>query len=260
MAPTRRKDKGKEREVVPVEPEQTDFLSFNETVQFIVEFLEVAFNTILYLRQVYPSYVFTKAKKYETPVWKTRVPVLQSYLADAAKAVGEQLSQGCVKQVHLTIRSVRTHQFLETFVFDFSYLGVSRLFFASLTEKDTKIEGSPTRNQLAITLRSLLVKLSVTEGLLNGLPEDETTFDIGVNMQDDFDVDPTANDRIKGKPPLWLPGQMDEDRMVNVPLRTVNLGVISMQMLVQENVLKGGGQAKDGQPKLDKGKGKAFDF
>ena len=31
-------------------------------------------------------------KKYETPVWKARPPMLANYLGDAAKAVGEQLA------------------------------------------------------------------------------------------------------------------------------------------------------------------------
>lgn len=34
-----------------------------------------------------------KVKKYDTPVWKSRVPLLTDYLSDAARAVGEQLSQ-----------------------------------------------------------------------------------------------------------------------------------------------------------------------
>lgn len=34
-----------------------------------------------------------KVKKYDTPVWKSRVPLLTDYLADATRAVGEQLSQ-----------------------------------------------------------------------------------------------------------------------------------------------------------------------
>lgn len=37
--------------------------------------------------------IFMKVKKYDTPVWKSRVPLLTDYLADAARAVGEQLSQ-----------------------------------------------------------------------------------------------------------------------------------------------------------------------
>lgn len=71
--------------------------------------------------------------------------MLQTYLADAAKAVGEQLSTGAVKQICLTIRSVVTGRFLETFVFDFEFIGVSRLFWASATDKETKwAEGSYT--------------------------------------------------------------------------------------------------------------------
>lgn len=37
--------------------------------------------------------LFMKVKKYDTPVWKSRVPLLTDYLADATSAVGEQLSQ-----------------------------------------------------------------------------------------------------------------------------------------------------------------------
>lgn len=46
--------------------------------------------------------------------------------------------QGAVKQVLLSIRSVRTQRNLETFVFDFDYLGVNKMFFASLRDRDTK--------------------------------------------------------------------------------------------------------------------------
>lgn len=42
-----------------------------------------------------------------------------------------------MQQVCLTIRSTRTHQFLETFVFDFSYL-VERSFLIGTEGKDRK--------------------------------------------------------------------------------------------------------------------------
>lgn len=164
------------------------------------------------------SDIFMKVKAYDTPVWKSRVPLLTDYLSDATKALGEQLSlvcctasnqgswypfdsrgmnlglQGTVKQVCLTIRSSRTNQFLETFAFDFTFLGLSKLFFASNQDKDLKwaclsqymnntvpswllspilldtcrISGGPTRAQLAMHLRGMLVKLNVVEGQLNG--------------------------------------------------------------------------------------------
>ncbi|KAK9896840.1 DNA-binding protein [Cystobasidium minutum MCA 4210] len=243
--PPKKKDKGKERarddDIVEVDKEEqahNDTLSFNETVQFVVEFLEVAFHTILYIRQVYPSYIFMRVKKYDTPVWKSRVPLLTDYLSDAARAVGEQLSLGTVRQVCLTIRSVRTGRFLETFAFDFTFLGLSRLFFASTQDKDLQIANGPTRGQLAMHLRGMLVKLTVVESLLSGELNEETTFDIGVKMQDDVDVDPTYADRSKGSEPLWIPSQPKEDQMVSIPIRTTNLGPISMQMFVQENMSK----------------------
>lgn len=46
--------------------------------------------------------------------------------------------QGSVRQVCLNIRSVRTNRSLETFTFDFTFLGLSRLFFASTQDKDLK--------------------------------------------------------------------------------------------------------------------------
>lgn len=46
------------------------------------------------LKVSYPSVdIFMKVKKYDTPVWKSRVPLLIDYLSDAVQAVGEQLSQ-----------------------------------------------------------------------------------------------------------------------------------------------------------------------
>ncbi|KAL7007767.1 hypothetical protein EMMF5_002843 [Cystobasidiomycetes sp. EMM_F5] len=243
--PTKNKGKGR-AEVQDVTPaaDYTDFLSFNGKRTQDLQMLPYLTHRSIALQLVHPPDIFARAKKYETPVWRSRVPMLQTYLADAAKAVGEQLSTGAVKQICLTIRSVVTGRFLETFVFDFEFIGVSRLFWASATDKETKIEGSPSRAQLAMLLRGLLVKLNVTEGQLSACLEEETTFDIGVRMRDDIQVDPTAVDRSKGREPLWIPGQADRDRMVSIPIRTVNLGVINMQMFVQENTAKTGSKDK----------------
>lgn len=46
------KGKGKARELDPIEDSE---LTYNETVDAIVQFLEAAFHTILYLRGVYPA-------------------------------------------------------------------------------------------------------------------------------------------------------------------------------------------------------------
>lgn len=58
----------------------------------------------------------------------------------------------------------------------------------------------------------------------------ETTFDIGIKMQEDLDYDPTMTDRSKGVAPIWTPAEDNEDKMVNVPIRTANFGAISVSI------------------------------
>lgn len=70
-------------------------------------------------------------------------------------------------------------------------------------------------------------------------------------MQDDVDVDPTYADRSKvnflciirtiavnlsdidfqGAEPHWIPSQQNDDQMVTLPIRTTNLGPISVRQL-----------------------------
>jgi len=52
----------------------------------------VAIHTILYVRQVYPADLFVRRKKYETPVYQSRHPGLNEYIAGAVKAIGDELA------------------------------------------------------------------------------------------------------------------------------------------------------------------------
>jgi mitotic spindle assembly checkpoint protein MAD2B len=53
--------------------------------------VEVAIHTILYVRQVYPAEIFVRRKMYETPVYQSRHPGLNAYIAGAVKAIGDEL-------------------------------------------------------------------------------------------------------------------------------------------------------------------------
>ena len=48
---------------------------------------------ILYVRQIYPVDLFVKRKKYDTPVFQSRHPELNSYISGAVKAMKEELVQ-----------------------------------------------------------------------------------------------------------------------------------------------------------------------
>ena len=54
--------------------------------------VEVAIHTILYVRQIYPADLFVRRKKYETPVYQSRHPSLNEYIAGAVKAIGDELA------------------------------------------------------------------------------------------------------------------------------------------------------------------------
>jgi hypothetical protein len=115
--------------------------------------VEVAIHTILYARQVYPVDLFVRRKKYDTPVFKSRHPALNEYIAGAVKAVGEELAlvrrnslirwnvpdgkspargQGNVDKVVVVIKD-KDHIALERFIF-----AVQSMLKVEPYDKDTK--------------------------------------------------------------------------------------------------------------------------
>lgn len=71
--------------------------------------VEVAIHTILYIRQIYPADLFVRRKKYETPVYQSRHPGLNEYIAGAMKAIGDELV--LVSTYTLTLRDIKTSFF-----------------------------------------------------------------------------------------------------------------------------------------------------
>lgn len=51
----------------------------------------MAIHTVLYVRRVYPAELFVRRKKYETPVYQSRHPGLNEYIAGAVKAMSDEL-------------------------------------------------------------------------------------------------------------------------------------------------------------------------
>ena len=54
--------------------------------------VEVAIHTILYVRRVYPPDLFIRRKRYDTPVFQSRHPALNTYISGAVKAIGAELA------------------------------------------------------------------------------------------------------------------------------------------------------------------------
>ena len=65
----------------------------------------MAIHTILYVRQVYPADLFVRRKKYETPVYQSRHPGLNEYIAGAMKAINDELVLVSVYTYHVSRRN-----------------------------------------------------------------------------------------------------------------------------------------------------------
>jgi mitotic spindle assembly checkpoint protein MAD2B len=118
----------------------------------------VAIHTILYVRQVYPADLFVRRKKYETPVYQSRHPGLNEYIAGAIKAIGDELalvstsnlcvprrrknefsvlfSQGNVEKVVVVIKD-KDEVALERFIFS-----IQTMIAVESFNKDTRLEHS----------------------------------------------------------------------------------------------------------------------
>lgn len=90
-----------------------------------IEMLDVFFNSILYLRDVYPSGIFRRRRIYSTAIYASIYPPLNDYLKKVLKAASELKSQQKLRKVELVIfREEFTifdddadEQILEKFVF-----------------------------------------------------------------------------------------------------------------------------------------------
>ncbi|XP_015766791.1 PREDICTED: mitotic spindle assembly checkpoint protein MAD2B-like isoform X2 [Acropora digitifera] len=87
----------------------------------LCEFLEVAFHLILYVREVYPSVVFERRKKYNVPVQMCCHPDLNQYILDVLQTIKPLLEKGDVQRVSLVI-SDKKFQPIERFVFEIGNL------------------------------------------------------------------------------------------------------------------------------------------
>ncbi|KAJ7170076.1 DNA-binding protein [Mycena filopes] len=213
-------------------------LTFNQAVRGITEFIEVAIHTILYVRQIYPSDLFIRRKKYDTPVFQSRHPALNEYISGAVKAIGEQLVTGNVEKVVVVIKD-KEEVALERFIFsvdnmiqvepfnktqglpDFRPPFTSHLFIS--------VENAISSAALGQYFRGFLVKLNMVESQLGQMYlDDDVSFSIGIELK--ADNVPGAKDK---NPPPWIPAYTQhttsgasEDAELHL-IRAVNTGIVN---------------------------------
>eukprot|EP00053_Salpingoeca_punica_P013293 m.119905 g.119905 ORF g.119905 m.119905 type:complete len:211 (+) comp16164_c0_seq1:86-718(+) len=191
----------------------------------LCEFLEVAINSILYVRNVYPPEVFERQKKYNIPVQMARHPDLKKYIADIVIAMKPWISQNMVDYV-LVIISQPSGEVVERFMFEMDTAPALLL----------RAEENAEQLDLESYFRAFLLKISICDAHLRPNPPD-CTFSVFAHTKSSAALSQTA---LKESFP-WLAAEKQDvqlrDALV-VPIKSMDVGYIKMQLVAQESKQK----------------------
>nr|XP_026487016.1 mitotic spindle assembly checkpoint protein MAD2B [Vanessa tameamea] len=92
-------------------------------VDITIEFLAVAFHSILYYTSTYPESIFETKKKYNIVVYRSMHPELNQYIDLCLKSIAECLKTGQLKRLEFAITD-NTYKPILKFIFDFDHMDV----------------------------------------------------------------------------------------------------------------------------------------
>lgn len=177
-----------------------------------------------------------RRKKYETPVYQSRHPGLNEYIAGAVKAISDELALGSAEKVVLVIKD-KDEVALERFIFS-----IQNMIAVESFNKDTSVEGAMATTSLGQYFRSFMVKLSMIESQLAELPRDgENSFAIVLELREG--ETPSAAPYKDDLPP-WIPATTQHttpgasEKAELHMVRAVDTGVVNLSLAVQESADK----------------------
>uniref|UniRef100_A0A8C4YVN7 Mitotic spindle assembly checkpoint protein MAD2B n=1 Tax=Gadus morhua TaxID=8049 RepID=A0A8C4YVN7_GADMO len=201
-------------------------LNFGQVVADILcEFLEVAIHLILYVREVYPSGIFQKKKKYNVPVQMSCHPELNQYIQDTLQCVKPLIEKNDAEKVAVVIMD-KEHHPVERFVFEISQpplLSISSDTLLSHVEQ---------------LLRAFILKISVCDAVLNSNPPG-CSFTVLVHTREAATRNMEKVQVIKDFP--WIVADEQEVHMPEprlIPLKTMTSEIVKMQLYVEERAQK----------------------
>ncbi|BGP47125.1 hypothetical protein JCM10450v2_002977 [Rhodotorula kratochvilovae] len=248
-------------------------LTYRETLRLVRDYLEVAFHTLLYIRQVYPAELFHQVKKYNVPVWQSRNPALNEYLGRVLECIAEELDKGAVRRVILVIKEDSAEETpLERFIFEFEWL-IAQRDMPKQGEDLTPAVHGVAQGDVEDLFRACLLKLSLSQSHLKRLTTGQSplqpcwfdarthararaavTFAVVLEMRDDAPPPESKAARDGHVPAEWVPAEQRQaaeddgegpgrgrpggELSTISPLEAVRLGVINMDMRVEETAQK----------------------
>uniref|UniRef100_A0A674EM28 Mitotic spindle assembly checkpoint protein MAD2B n=1 Tax=Salmo trutta TaxID=8032 RepID=A0A674EM28_SALTR len=211
-------------------------LNFGQVVADILcEFLEVAIHLILYVREVYPSGIFQKRKKYNVPVQMSCHPELNQYIHDTLHCVKPLIEKNDAEKVVVVIMD-KEHHPVERFVFEISQPPLLSISFYELLfwfySSDTLL------SHVEQLLRAVILKISVCDAVLENNPPG-CTFTVLVHTREAATRNMEKVQVIKDFP--WIVADEQEVHMQEprlIPLKTITSDIVKMQLYVEERAQK----------------------
>lgn len=128
-----------------------------ETARILVEFLEVAITSIVYLKGLYPSGAFERRRYLNSVVHRARHPQLRNYIHMSVSGLQPFIEKGLIERIAVVFFDTENVP-QERFIFK---LSVNQSCGSMVEDAD-----------LEFSLRSFLIKLSVSQPLTSALSQD----------------------------------------------------------------------------------------
>jgi len=167
--------------------------------------------------------------KFNVPVQMSCHPELNSYLSDMVDACRPDIQRGVVDVIALNIVDAHYNP-VERFVFE-----INSLIPQHFVDQNLEFERSITLEEIESHLRSFILKIAICESMLQPNPKN-CTFALAMQLKDG---EPTE---INGAPWISEDSVMKRLDMKNnsmIPLKSVDLGLINIQLYVEETAKKG---------------------
>ncbi|KAJ4972943.1 hypothetical protein NE237_006117 [Protea cynaroides] len=183
-----------------------------DTAQILVEFLEVAISSIVFLKGVYPSGAFERRRYMSAVVHRARHPQLRDYIHSAVSGLLPFIQKGLVDRIAVVF-------------FDSDSIPIERFLFKLMVNQSYKFRVEAA--DLEFSLRSFLMKLSMSESLTKALPK-------GCNWEITayFRSLPNAG---TSKEELWVPTdtkQWQQPPLIT-PIKSMSCESVSVQLYLE---------------------------
>ncbi|XP_021922607.1 mitotic spindle assembly checkpoint protein MAD2B isoform X3 [Zootermopsis nevadensis] len=188
----------------------------------LIEFLEVAIHNVLYVRNIYPTSIFVRRKKYGVPVQMSTHPYLNEYITECLKTIKDLLTKNEVRKVTVVF-------------FDEAQIPVERFIFDILDLNRTLNQDDPYFIKGEEALRGFCLKLAMTGSNLKPLPS-KSTFRVQLHTIEAVSVSLAEEPRYQDFP--WIETVEQETEVMNpsiVPIRTLDTGFHKLQVYVEES-------------------------